>query len=101
MIELKNYAKEVESRKGSRWFRWKIFVDASPEELESIKEVKYTLHPTFPQPVQIQKDKSGKFALESSGWGEFTIRADIHFQDGRSEIFTHWLNLRAAWPAEE
>lgn len=101
MLELKNYAKEGNRRKGSRWFQWKVFVDAPPEELESIEEVKYTLHPTFTEPVQVRKDKSSKFALETSGWGEFTIQADIRFRDGRSETLTHWLNLGATWPAED
>jgi transcription initiation factor IIF auxiliary subunit len=98
MIQLKNYAKELEPRRGSRWFRWKVFIDASPDELQSIEEVKYRLHPTFPQPVQIRKEKDNKFALETSGWGEFTIQADIRFRDGHSRTLTHWLNLSANWP---
>lgn len=101
MIKLKNYAKEAEPRKGSRWFDWKVFVAGSPEELESIEEVKYTLHPTFPQPVRIQKDRSNIFALQSSGWGEFTIRADIRFKDGHTETSTHWLDLGATWPRDD
>ena len=101
MVELKNYAKEVELRKGSRWFRWKVFVDGPPEELESIEQVKYTLHPTFPKPVQVRKAKGSKFALETSGWGEFTVRAAIRFKDGHSETLTHWLDLGATWPADD
>ena len=101
MIKLNNYAKELESRKGSRWFQWKVFVDAPSGELGSIEEVTYTLHPTFPNPIQIRKEKTNKFALESSGWGEFTIRADIHFRDGHEETLTHWLNLEAEWPIND
>ena len=101
MAKLNNYAMEEKPRKGSRWFRWKVFLDAPPEELESIEEVKYTLHPTFPEPVQVRKDKGNKFALESSGWGEFTIQADIRFRDGHSETLTYWLDLGAPWPADD
>lgn len=101
LIKLKNYAKEEKPRKGTRWFRWKVFIDASPEVLNSITEVKYLLHPTFPQPVRIRTNKDSNFEFESSGWGEFTIRADIKFQDGHTKVVTHWLDLSASWPLDE
>ncbi len=102
-MQLKNYASEVDDdqSRSSRWYRWKVFVDAPPEVLDSIEEVKYTLHPTFPDPVQTRKDKSKKFALESSGWGEFTVQADVEFRDGHKETLTHWLNLSASWPKDD
>lgn len=101
MIKLINYAKEEKPRKGARWFRWKVFIDTSPEELNSIIEVKYTLHPTFPRPVWIRTNKESNFEFETSGWGEFTIQADIKFQDGHTEVVTHWLDLSASWPLDE
>jgi len=101
LIKLINYAKEEKPRKGTRWFRWKVFIDASPEVLNSIIEVKYLLHPTFPQPVWIRTNKDSNFEFETSGWGEFTIKADIKFQDGHTKVVTHWLDLSASWPLDE
>jgi prokaryotic YEATS domain/Caspase domain len=101
LIKIINYAKEEKPRKGTRWFRWKVFIDASPEVLNSIIEVKYLLHPTFPQPVRIRTNKDSNFEFESSGWGEFAIQAHIKFQDGHTKVVKHWLDLSASWPLDE
>ena len=99
MVKLKNYAREAAPRQGSRWFKWKVFVDGTPDEISSIEEVEYTLRPTFPEPIQKCKNERDKFSYQSSGWGEFTIRAEIRFKDGHTETLTHWLDSKANWPS--
>lgn len=76
---------------GGRW-DWKIFVDADPATLRQIKCVKYTLHPTFPNPVrQVCDSPRTNFALSSNGWGTFTIEAEVQYRNGRTETLQHRL----------
>jgi transcription initiation factor IIF auxiliary subunit len=62
-------------RAGRTAWKWAVWLEGPREELEAVKEVVYTLHPTFPQPVHRQTDPKNKFRLEARGWGEFLIRA--------------------------
>ena len=59
---------------GDRW-RWSVWLEGPPEELDSIDHVTYILHPTFHEPVREIRDRSTKFRLDTSGWGTFTIHA--------------------------
>ncbi|CAN5823459.1 hypothetical protein BH20ACI4_BH20ACI4_03560 [soil metagenome] len=79
--------------KGDDWWEWSVRVDASEDELNKIKFVEYTLHPTFPNPVRIVKDRKTKFRLESAGWGIFTIYAQAVLQDGKKVNLEHELEL--------
>lgn len=78
---------QLELRQSSQYvgddqWNWAVWVDGSPEQLDAIESVEYTLHPTFPKPVRIVQERSTKFRLESSGWGGFLIRANIMRKDG-------------------
>lgn len=76
-----------------RW-RWRVWIDASSEELDRIQMVRYELHPTFPKPVRIVRDRSSKFSLASSGWGEFLLHASIRFKTSEDDLrLAHWLRL--------
>ena len=68
--------------KGDDWWEWSVWVEASDAELNKIKFVEYTLHPTFVKPVRIIKDRKSKFRLETAGWGIFTVYAQAVLQDG-------------------
>jgi transcription initiation factor IIF auxiliary subunit len=76
-----------------RW-NWTIFLKASPEVLDSIKCVTYTLHPTFPVPVVEVCNRGNPdfpFAHSANGWGVFEIRISVLFKDGSRRNFTHML----------
>ncbi|UCI14731.1 MULTISPECIES: pYEATS domain-containing protein [unclassified Mesorhizobium] len=76
-----------------RW-RWRVWIDASSEELDRIEMVRYELHPTFPEPVRTVRDRSSKFSLASSGWGEFLLHASIKFKTSGDDLrLAHWLRL--------
>ena len=77
----------------SRW-RWSVWVEGPASELDRVKAVRYTLHPTFPDPVRIVTDRSSKFRLESSGWGEFSIMAQLTLTDDRVESLERWIRLQ-------
>jgi hypothetical protein len=75
-----------------RW-DWAIWVDGTESELGEIEAVEYTLHPTFPEPVRLVRNRADKFRLEDSAWGEFEINAHALMKDGNSEHLKHWLHL--------
>jgi hypothetical protein len=75
-----------------RWF-WSAWIEGPDDALDRIKAVRYTLHPTFPDPVRIVNNRSSKFAVDSSGFGEFTIHADVRPVSGEPFHLDHWLEL--------
>lgn len=78
---------------GKDHWKWSVWLDGTPEELDGVDHVVYTLHPTFAEPVRSVEDRAGDFRLDASGWGEFAIHADVHHRDGRVEKLEHWLVL--------
>jgi transcription initiation factor IIF auxiliary subunit len=100
MVRFNNYAKFIEKRADRPYHKWKVFVDEPDAVLNQIEEVEYTLHPTFPQRHQMRKNREENFALETAGWGEFTMLIDVKFRDGRVEKVPYWLDLGKKWPNE-
>jgi len=78
-----------------RW-NWTVFIRAAEKTLHEIDCVEYTLHPTFPKPVQqtcAPGDPRQPFALSANGWGEFQIRIRVFRKDGGYKDLTHNLKL--------
>ncbi len=97
-VRINNYSRPIEKRGDLQYYRWLVFVDEPSERLNDIEAVEYVLHPTFPKPVQVRRDPEDKFALETSGWGEFNIIIRITFKDGTKEDLKYWLDLKKGWP---
>jgi transcription initiation factor IIF auxiliary subunit len=103
MVSINNCSKSIGKQRSHEFFRWRVFVDESPDVLSQIKEVEYLLHPTFPEPQQVRSSPETKFSLETSGWGEFPIRITIRYKDGREEHTKYSLILdpsKKPWPLE-
>ncbi len=66
---------------GKDWYHWKIALQ-SKDSQKTVEAVEYILHPTFPDRIQNRTSPKDGFALESSGWGEFDIIANVRFTDG-------------------
>jgi transcription initiation factor IIF auxiliary subunit len=98
MIKFNNYAELTERRGANQYYRWKVFVDADAATLANIDRVEYQLHPTFPDPIRSSDDPENRFAIETSGWGEFSILAEVRFKDGHTETVSYWLDLSKGWP---
>jgi hypothetical protein len=83
------------ARKIRNYWDWKVWIEGSEDELDEIRLVRYQLHRTFPDPTRETTDRASKFALATSGWGEFTIYAAVEFKNPRrkSKRLTHWLRL--------
>lgn len=97
-IKFNNYAKATHTLQGRTYYRWRVFVDEPNQVLTRIAEVQYLLHPTFPEPLQVQTNPNDKFAVEASGWGEFLIQITIKYNDQSTERATYYLDLTKGWP---
>lgn len=80
-----------------RW-NWTVFLTGPEEELSRIECVEYTLHPTFPNPVQKVCERGRglhAFPLIASGWGTFLIKIRVTFRDRDEEIkhLQHYLKF--------
>jgi transcription initiation factor IIF auxiliary subunit len=86
----------VAERAADNQWKWTAFVTGPPDQIAKIRCVRYTLHPTFPNPVREVCDTSDPkqpFALSAVGWGTFNLRARIEFKDGSSSDLTHFLKF--------
>ena len=100
-IHFNNVAKSIEQQGEYMYFRWKAFVDEPDEVLDQIESVEYLLHPTFPEPYQVRKDRASKFSLQTAGWGEFNLTTTVNFKDGHKEVGKYHLDLGKGWPQDE
>ena len=78
-----------------RW-DWTVYLRADKALLGEIKCVEYTLHPTFPNPLQVICERGNEetpFALDGSGWGEFNVQITVKFTNRPPLQLTHWLKL--------
>ncbi|MFX0199172.1 MAG: pYEATS domain-containing protein [Candidatus Hodarchaeota archaeon] len=98
-IRFDNYSMFVESKHNYDWYDWCVFVNEEREIIEKINSVEYILHPTFPNPIRIVRDKDHCFSLLSSGWGTFKIKIKVHMEDGSVVDRDHYLILaQDNWP---
>jgi hypothetical protein len=84
---------QIANRKTSRYWGWSAWIEGTPEELDNIDEVVWRLHPTFTNPIRRINSRDTKFRLDSSGWGEFKLRAEIHQKSGPVQKLNHWVEL--------
>ncbi len=61
-------------------YRHRIY--AKGNDLDKVKEIKYTLHPSFPNPIRTVRDMENNFELITWAWGEFRIKIIIITKDG-------------------
>ncbi|MGQ0799390.1 MAG: pYEATS domain-containing protein [Pseudomarimonas sp.] len=78
---------------GDDWWTWSIWIAGSAEALDGIERVEYQLHPTFPNPQRTVCHRPSQFKLNASGWGVFTIHAQVIARDGRVSKLSHRLQL--------
>lgn len=82
---------------GNGQWSWTVFVIADRQTLDGIRCVEYTLHPTFPQPIQRVCQPGNlpgqAFPLTEVGWGTFDVGVKILFRDGRTRLLTHSLKF--------
>ncbi len=77
-----------------RW-KWSVWIGGPDAELDQVESVEWVLHPTFRPPIVLVKDRRTKFRLDSSGWGEFEIIANVTAKNGHRQQLKHRLQLTA------
>jgi transcription initiation factor IIF auxiliary subunit len=106
-ILIGNYARRLDNSLGEAeaaqreipTHEWRLFVrpfDASDDIESYVREVRFTLHPSY-RPNDVIAVTSRPFELRLSGWGEFPARIELHFRDRKSKpaLFVHHLRLWA------
>ena len=90
------------TKTGKERWDWSVWLEGAPAELDLVDRVVYRLHPTFPNPERVVSDRATQFLLQSSGWGEFMIYADVKRKGLPPLELRHWLTLEGATlPADE
>ena len=84
---------QSEKYEDDEWWSWSVWVDGPAKELDQVKQVEYTLHPTFSKPVRIVGTRRNNFKLSTGGWGVFPIYARILKKDGTVTRLRHNLEL--------
>lgn len=80
LLEKGVYSKQA---KGNvNYYQWGIEVAANDNILNKIDYVKYKLHESFPNPIQIVRAREQKFRIGGQAWGTFTVFINIYFKDG-------------------
>jgi len=85
--------------KGNDQWEWTIFVKSSPDVLNSIEYVQYTLHPTFADPIQKVYKTSNPdypFGLTRTGWGVFEVPVRVVFKNGEQRTLKYLLRFHQA-----
>jgi len=80
---------------GNRSWSWNVWLEGPAVEQGKVVSVKYFLHPTFKNPIHLVTDKSSKFKLSGSGWGEFNIKAEVLIEGQKTLTLNHWLEFDA------
>lgn len=97
-IKFNNYAEVSSSFQNRTYYRWRLFVDEPISVLNQISEVHYLLHPTFPNPLQVRTDPYDQFAVETTGWGVFTVQITIMFKNDTYEKTSYHLDFNKKFP---
>ena len=84
---------QTASYAGDERWNWSVWIDGPDVELDQVESVEWVLHPTFPHPIMLVKQRQSKFRLDGSGWGEFEINARVTAKDGGQQQLKHWLRL--------
>lgn len=84
---------QSEKYEGDGWWSWSVWIDGPTAELDRIKCVEYTLHPTFHDPVRTVTTRRNNFKLSTGGWGVFPIHVRIVNKDGTERRLRHQLAL--------
>jgi hypothetical protein len=89
----------IAAYKGNDQWEWTVFIKSSPEVLNSIEYVQYTLHPSFSDPIQkVYKTTATDypFGLTRVGWGVFEVPVKVVFKTGEQLSLRYMLRFQEA-----
>lgn len=89
--------KDREFRK--EMYAFHVIVQGRDSVLDRIESVRYSLHPAYPNSVQVVTDRHSKFKLKELAWGESTVRAEIKVKGQEQTIhLRRYINLTQTGP---
>jgi len=101
-VKFSNYSMMTGKKYDDEWWEWCIFVDDTESVICEIVQVEYTLHRSFPDPIRTITDNTYRFALYSSGWGQFTANIEVLFKDNSTINQSHFVRFSYdGWPVKE
>lgn len=79
---------------GKKMYGFQLIVQGQDSVLDRIEYVKYKLHQTYPNPVQIKYDRKRHFELKELAWGESTVSAEVKIKGQEMTIkLSRYINL--------
>lgn len=69
-----------------------VSLEGPADVLEDVRYVEYLLHPTF-TPNKVRRADGPHFPLRLKLWGEFTLRAEVTFDEGPPVSLARYLRL--------
>jgi len=80
-------------------YAFHVIVQGNEEVLDRIEYVKYSLHPTYPNPNQVVTDRKSHFKLKELAWGESNVRAEVKIKGQEQTIkLNRYINLTQTGP---
>jgi len=80
-------------------YAFHVVVQATDEVLDRIESVKYSLHRSYPNPIQVVTDRKSRFKLKELAWGESTVRAEVKINGQEQPIkLARYINLTLTGP---
>lgn len=72
---------------------WTVYLEGCEGRLARVNRVVYHLHSTFqPNTIEVRRQTDNQdFHLSRTGWGRFSLKADVFYDDGTKETLEHWL----------
>jgi transcription initiation factor IIF auxiliary subunit len=89
-LKARNWAREIEPG----WWEWGVYLEGPAADLDHVRCVEYTLHPTFPNPVRTVCSRSDRFLLTARGWGTFDIKIKVLLTDDSMYPMSYPLTFR-------
>ena len=87
LVHSASYNSTLGKQNGRPYYTIRVKLEAvSPELLHKVSKVVYHLHPTFPNPDREVTTRDNDFELETYGWGQFNLSADVYFEDGSQPL---------------
>jgi hypothetical protein len=71
-----------------------VVIQANNDVLDRIEFVKYSLHSSYPNPLQTKANRENQFELKELAWGEFNLKAMVKIKGQNDAIkLVRFINL--------
>lgn len=78
---------------GTQFYRWTLWIEGDPDDLDKVTSVRYNLHPTFERGYAESSDRGFNFRIDAQGWGSFYVDVRIRYRAGFEERVSYFLDI--------